>query len=98
VLGRDAVVDAQHAQTRTVGQPAGQRVVHVDVVEDEAAAVQVDHEAWRGVGGDEEPGRYAAGVHVLDVRDVLAVGGGRQGSCLRSRGGDVEPRVEDLGA
>ena len=46
--------------------------MHVDVVEDEAAAVDVDDDRvpWHA-GGRVQPGWYAVGVDVRDLRDLL---------------------------
>ena len=71
VLGRAAVVDAEHGQAAAVGQPAGRGVVHVDVVEDEAAPVQVHDQAVGGTRRAVEPRRDPVAVEVDDLRDVL---------------------------
>ena len=46
--------------------------MHVDVVEDEAAAVQVDDDPGVRVGRTVEPAGHAVGVDVRDLGDVLA--------------------------
>jgi hypothetical protein len=67
-------------------------IVHVDVVEDEPAAVQVDDERVRA-GGHVEAAAHAVGVDVLDAVDRLT---GQRERSLPRRGalrGDVERRV-----
>ena len=53
--GGRPVVDAEHRHPAGECQPACRAVVHVDVVEDEAAAVQVHEHAWPGTVGPVEP-------------------------------------------
>ena len=64
VLGRASVVDAEHGDPAPVGRTAGRGVVHLDVVEDEAAAVQVDQQTGPGTRRSVEPARHPVGVEV----------------------------------
>ena len=70
--------------------------MHVHVVEDEAAAVQVHDNARRRVVGSVEAAWHSPGVDVADLGhgDARVRSGLRAGST--TRGVDVEPLVEDL--
>jgi hypothetical protein len=71
--------------------------VHVDVVEHEAAAVQVDHHALGGGVSDRsvEAAADAVGVEVPDLGDLLARLLGRDPQRLGAGGGDVVPLRPD---
>ena len=71
VLRGQPVVDAEHRHVQPVREPPARPVVHVDVVEDEAAAVQVHHHARVGARRAVEPDRHPVGVEVDDLGDVL---------------------------
>ena len=92
VLGRAAVVHAEHPEPGPVGQAPAERVVHLDVVEHEPTAVQVHDETREGPGRGVEPGRYAVRVDVLDRRDLLPLRGEGLGPVRRAGGGDVVAR------
>ena len=78
VLRRLAVADAQHSDAGPVRQHPGGGVVHVDVVEDEPAAVQVHDRPVLGARGPVEPAAHPVGVDVGDLGDVLARPGQRR--------------------
>lgn len=74
VLGRSAVVDAEHRHARLQRQVATDQVVDVDVVHHEAAAVQVHHDApvpRAGVAA-EQPDPHPAEQEVTHLVDVGA--------------------------
>jgi hypothetical protein len=72
VLGRPAVVDAEHGAAAAVGDPPADAVVDVDVVEHEAAAVRMHDQTGHRVGGGVEPAAHTVGVDLLDRGHLLA--------------------------
>ena len=73
VLGRQPVVDAQDRHAEPVREPPARPVVHLHVVEDEAAAVHVHQQARVGSGRPEQPDPDAVRVEIDDLLDVLGV-------------------------
>ena len=76
VLGREPVVDAQDRHAQPVRESPARPVVHLHVVEDEAAAVQVHQQARVGPGRSEQPDADAVRIEV----DDLATSSGRSWS------------------
>ena len=76
VLGREAVVDGQHARARRRGEQAGGRVVGVEVADHPAAAVEEDQQR-RGI----RPARLLGHVEPRAQRSV----GARDGEPLHAR-------------
>jgi hypothetical protein len=76
VLGRQAVVDAQHRMAAAVGERATHVVVRLEVADHPPATVEVDEQPEVvAVVRPVQASRHAAGVEVADLVDGL--GGGR---------------------
>ena len=70
VLGRLAVLDAQHVDARVPAEHAARRVVRVEVADDEAAAVQVEQRRFSAPARPSVAARGQAGdAQVLDRAD-----------------------------
>jgi len=68
MLGRQAIVDHQHARTACGGDVVGHAAMRVERADGVAAAMQVEHGARRIEARRRHPfGRHAAGIDLLDL-------------------------------
>ena len=91
VLGRESIVDAEHAMSAAIGDGAAHVLVRFEIAKDPTAAVQIHEQPEIHLGARAiQPGRYPAGVEIADLVNEF---GGRRApgvagvSCLLWRTG-----------